>query len=557
MKKTLKLFLFLLSMVLLILLVSNNTFTSYLLGEVQYQKVQLKPGNIEVPHERTIIWKNQSAFADSIYNFWARRTISEEMLAGKGNAPRILLAKLLIGREIAEVNKTILKLKAWGVSGSSWALNKKGDYDFTFTILTTILWLYGDQPELLYPETKEYLLKVLLTEDGNKFRYTAPRTLRLVKETENHLLMTEGSRYLKNRWIMLHGNKDSYFNNIQNGMETKIMALLEELKTNGLYEFNSLPYIGYTITALLNLEAFASDNVRAEARNVLDYINWCYAIGSYKLKHYPPMRRRYEKSVIQDFDNNYHTVFMKSWLSFVPYGNYSDRVGVGKEHAIMGACLPYRPADKVVRLLFDKRDGYFVRMGHGPTSSPEIYFAGKHFLLSAGGVNRGKRSLIVARPITLFLDDNAENLSETFHLSGPGTNFMEWNNTGVYKKFACAAGPVFIPKSFVPIRKNENWSIYSTNDSVQIAVHSTAGFGLIAIFENTDSDSLLSQLTLSNREIDKLKTCFQLPDGHKITYNVLASKDKWVIISDNEQMLNRDFDNWPLIDGDIKNVTQR
>jgi hypothetical protein len=33
-----------------------------------------------------------------------------------------------------------------------------------------------------------------------------PRTLGLARDTENHLLMTEGSRYLKNRWLALHVN---------------------------------------------------------------------------------------------------------------------------------------------------------------------------------------------------------------------------------------------------------------------------------------------------------------------------------------------------------------
>jgi hypothetical protein len=193
---------------LMVLLISYKQLTSYLFGEVQYKSGQLNPGNIDVPHKRTIEWKNRSAYADSIYNLWSGFHISGNMLEGKGSAPRILLAKLLTKRDINESNRVMMKNVPWGVSGSSWLLNKKGDYDFTITIFTTILWFFGDNPEILYPETRNYLLNVLLTEDGNKFRYTAPRTLGLVKETENHVLMTEGSRYLKNRWIMLHGNLD-------------------------------------------------------------------------------------------------------------------------------------------------------------------------------------------------------------------------------------------------------------------------------------------------------------------------------------------------------------
>ena len=110
-------------------------------GGSKYGDVQLSPGNIEVPTARTLQWKTQSVFADSICNQWAGRSISDKSLDGKGNAPRILLAKLWMKSDIPEANKTILKLTAWGVSGTSWVLNKKGDYDFSITIYTTILYL--------------------------------------------------------------------------------------------------------------------------------------------------------------------------------------------------------------------------------------------------------------------------------------------------------------------------------------------------------------------------------------------------------------------------------
>lgn len=122
-----------------------------------FRNMQISKGNILVPHERTIVWKTQSTFAEIICNDLANKSIPEELTA-KGNYPRILLAKLKMGREIPETNKAIMKMKVWGVSGSSWSLNKKGDYDFTITILTGILWLYGDQSGLLYPRSKDYLV---------------------------------------------------------------------------------------------------------------------------------------------------------------------------------------------------------------------------------------------------------------------------------------------------------------------------------------------------------------------------------------------------------------
>ena len=544
------------SILLLALLVNGHQMATKLFGAAKYQNAHMNPGNVTVPVARTLPWKTHSAFADSICSNWASLSLSDKALDGKGIAPRILLAKLWMKRDIPEVNKTILKLQVWGVSGSSWALNKKGDYDFSITIYTTILYLFGNQPDLLYPETKDYLLKVLLVEEGNLFRTTAPRTLGLVRETENHVLMTEGSRYLKNRWLANHGEKDSKYDNLKNGMEEKLMAFMDEMRTDGLYEFNSLPYIGYTITALLNLEAFGSEKLRAEAREVLDFMNWSYALGSYQLKHYPPMRRRYEKAGITEITTDYQSVFMKSWLSFSPVQHFNKNIHSGEVHAVMGAIMPYRPADKVVETIFDKGDGYFVQMGHGQESSPEIYSAGKKSLLSAGGVNRGKRSIIVARPICLFLNEDAENLSAIFHLAGPGTDFMKWNNTGVFKNFACAAGPVFVPEGFKTAAGNANWRIYTTKDSLLIAVHSTPDLGILALFNHQSPDELVKKLAESNPDPEKLKSSFQFPAGAKIEYEVLAPKEKWVITAIDSKPVDRDYDKWPLIEGELANITK-
>lgn len=350
---------------------------------------------------------------------------------------------------------------------------------------------------------------------------------------------------------MTHGNHEPYYNNVQNGMEDKILALLGTIKKGGLYEFNSLPYIAYTISALLNLEGFGSEKVRKEARNVLDYINWTYAIGSYQLKHYPPMRRRYDKQTIQQITTGYQSVFMKSWLAFANATGYNKDIRHAEVHALTGAAMPYRLADKVTELIFNKGNGYFIKMGHGKKGCPEIYSAGKNFLLSAGGANRGKNSMIVARPICLFLQDDAEDLASVFHIAGPGKDFMGWNNTGVYKNFACAAGPVQIPSAFKPVGKNEIWSVYASTSNMLMAVHSENEFGMVAIFENIEAAALLTQLMQANPDVALLKKSFQFPAGNKLTYDVKAPKNKWVIISDNGQMLNRNFDKWPLIEGDF------
>ncbi|MEP2023733.1 MAG: hypothetical protein ABJH98_17610 [Reichenbachiella sp.] len=551
-KKILKFLLGIPMVVLLLLIVFNNKqLKSQIFGAIKYRDFEITPGNIAVPYERTLEWKKESAFADSICQVFADLPITNEMLLRKGSTTRILLARLMLKQNVPEVNEIIKKMTVWGNCGSSWSMNLKGDYDFPLTILTTIFWKFGDQPDLIYPETKEHLLNVLLSEDGGNFSYTTPKTLGLLFETENHMLMTEGSRYLKNRWIRQHGNSDSYYDNVQNGMEEKLLSLMGEMKINGLYEFNSIPYLGYTITALLNLEAFASEKVSQTARDVLDYINWSYALSSLNLKHYPPMRRRYEKANIKELTSDYHSAFIKSWLSYSEIGNYDKNVGAGGRHALMGACMPYRPSDRFVEMLFEKGNGYFVRQGHGPKACPEISSAGKKFLISAGGVNRGKKSRIVARPICLFLDDTSDHLSEIFHLSGPGDNFMKWNNTGVYKNFACAAGSVIVPEHMQAVAQSGNWSLYSGGKGVTIVTYAADSLGIMTAFEEVDSSAIFEEIVKENSNPELLKSQFKFPNGLLLKYNVKAKKNQWVMVSENDQKLNRNFDSWPLIEGEI------
>jgi len=294
------------------------------------------------------------------------------------------------------------------------------------------------------------LLNVLLTLEGGDPKIFVPRTFGLVRDTENHLLMTEGSRYLKNRWLMLHGSTDTKHNNAINGLEIWTLNMLEELRLAGLYEFNSIPYEGYSLTALLNLEAFGSEKVKRATCDLLDQLNWNYALGSLSFRRFPPFRRQYSHANDTSLNGDRHTPLIKLWMSLLP--DHPGNLSVHSSHHIaLWACWsPYRLPDETARWILEKPTNYFVKIGHGPYGSPEIYSGGPGYLLSAGGVNRGKRSLVVARPITLILDDNATDLSEVLHLAGPGENFRLWNNSGVWRDFAVAAGPVFIPEKWKP-----------------------------------------------------------------------------------------------------------
>ena len=130
---------------------------------------------------------------------------------------------------------------------------------------------------------------------------------------------------------------------------------------------------------------------------------------------------------------------------------------------------------------------------------------------------------------------------------------MKWNNTGVFKNFACAAGPVFVPEGFKTAAGNANWRIYTTKDSLLIAVHSTLNFGILALFNHQSPDELVKKLAEANPDPEKLKSSFQFPVGAKIEYEVLAPKDKWVITGVDGKPVDREYDKWPLIEGELLN----
>jgi hypothetical protein len=496
-------------------------------------------------------WRESSDQAASLVSEWAAQPLPDWQEDGKVTAPRVLMAKLAAGTDLQEANVYLQAQLPWGRSGSTWELHPVGDYDFTLAALTAILWLYGEQPGRLYPETRAHLLDVLLVEEGGHPRTAVPRTLGLIRDTENHLLMTEGSRYLKNRWLMLHGSDERIYDNRYNGMEAWLLDLLGELQTAGLYEFNSIPYMGYTLTALMNLEAWGSEDVRAAARAVLDRANWEYAVGSLDFRRFAPFRRQLRRADLEALDADYHTALIRVWMSTFPTENSIPEVAEGRHHALWAALLPYRPADSVARWVLNKPTPYFIRIGHGTWSSPEIYSGGPGYLLSAGGVHRGARSMIVARPITLMLEDGATQLDDVLHLAGPGDEFKEWNNTGVYRDVAVAAGPVHVPSVWRPAAANEMWDVYRLTEDLLAVVHSHPEHGLVALLRGDNAALALAQVSAVNADPLLLDRRFRWPDGPTLSYNVNAPQNRWVIVAVDEEPVDRAFSTWPMMDGMI------
>lgn len=515
-------------------------------GCARMEHAVLTRGNFEPPTQRKE-GSRDSRLRQYLLNYWSGQPLENWQKKAKVEDPRIMIACLLSGKRVEEVNRFLIRQVPNAGIGSTWWLQRHGDYDFTLAALMPLLYFFGDRPDLLYPATRAHLLDVLLNVQGGRFDDKVPRSLGLIEDTENHLLMINGSRYLKNRWLRLHGKTDAVYDNQANGLAAKLLADLLAMYREGVYEFNANPYQGYTLSALLNLEAFGSDSIQLMARRLLDRFNWEYALGSYQFKRYPPFRRRYSRAGSTGLDGDYQGAMMKTWVGF--YVDSPDlKIRRGQHQALWAAILPYRPPSGVIELVLHKRSPYFVKIGHGPGGCPEIYSVDSLSLLSAGGANRGERSLIVARPITLITAASGGTLREVFHLAGPGDTLMSWNNTGVYRDFACAAGPVHVPAGKGAICSAAGWRLFSLGSDRFLGVYSTDSLGVIAVCGGAGPKALLTQIIRDNPPLALRKGIFQHPDGDEIGFDVYAPHDQWVITEVNHHAVDRAFDGWPILD---------
>jgi hypothetical protein len=238
---------------------------------------------------------------------------------------------------------------------------------------------------------------------------------------------------------------------------------------------------------------------------------------------------------------------LKVWASLFD-DSLSIDMSRGQHHALWATFASYKPSDKVMEWIINKPKSYFVKMGHGYNSCPEIISGDKGYLLSAGGANQGKRSLIVAKPIILFLNDDAQEMRETFHMFGPGDNFVEWNNTGVYQDFACTKGKVYIPEAKQALISSANWKIFSIIEGVFLAIYSKKDIGLMAIVRSNSAKDVLNKIVENNNDESRLNTRFNHPNGNIIDYDLESPKDQWVITRVNSKNMDRNFSKWPFFE---------
>ncbi len=480
---------------------------------------------------------------DSIIEFYSVMPIPEKHEIVDRDFVRILLSKLAQGREIEQVNASMVKLKPWAGHGSTGIFHKSGDYDFSEISWCSLLYLFGDNPELLYPETQNHLVNVLIGNSGSKPNTIMPGTGRLFRETENHILMGEVSRYLKNQWLHEHGDTSLAYDNERNGIEKWMLNHLDEKFRGGFFEFNSNPYSGYSFQAMNTLFSFShSDTVRNAVNKLMNELVYEYSLSSINLRRYPPYRRQMWRASNADFDWDPVSSILRVLVNRQTGSNYPVRE---RQHGLITFLLHYNLNKGLLKLLLNKNANYFAQLGHGRKGSPEIYDGGHDYVLSAGGVQRGKLSQLAAHPTILILNDKVMHADSCFRLCSKG-KMPHWNNTGVYQNFACTNQPVVIPVQYQPVFENGNWkAFYSSASRLSIFTYSDKDIGVMMVVSGTSApdEKTLNKLIEDNAGLN-LKNQFNLPGTGIITYRVNSPKNRWVITKVNNKKVDRKFDKW-------------
>jgi len=515
------------------------------------------------------------------------------------NIPAI--AKAYLGIDGNKISKIILSkdFKPFAKAGTNYTAipgicQRKGDYDFALHHLVRLAFLH-QRNNILSQDAYQKLLFTMLTEKGNKhYKYFSMGLCGVLKDTENHILMTETSRYLTNELLATYYKNNKLklpkkLNNNINGFNNWMLEYLHELFVNYFNEYNSRPYQGYAIMPLLNLYSFSTNKkVKEASKMILDLLSTIFATQSNKGRRSVPFRRQitYEPldSIIPGDGEIARHALLSGELSFYDGDQDSRVINYGTQFMVVSAISDYVIPDFILDLIIKtNHNSFFEILSH---QTPEVYYSSPSFLVSAGGIHINrldgatKQNDGWSRPTTLIPTyDNNHTLSSWFRFLG-NKKRLHRKNTCVYKNFSCGLNfkePNEIPNACKV--KYGDWTFYNfdrpncnLNYGFHLAVFSkkcdswrckkrASNFGLWEVREKSEISfsNFMKKIIVNNSDFySKKVNTFNMSDGTKIKFKIMPFLHKtWEIISVNNKKVLRNFKKRKLFSGDIiKSIEQ-
>lgn len=383
------------------------------------------------------------------------------------------LARVVTGFEVDQVNDFLLDKKfkpgPVGTRINLYVCKRDGDYDFVLQELIRMAYWGKD---VISTEAYDRLVLELLNQKGNKHHthFTICVWKTRMKDTENHILMTEAARYLTNQ-IMFKRTGEAIYDNEANGFNIWLMDHLKGLFKHGFSEINSKPYSGYTISALLNLYDFSENTqIKMAARSLLDHITMKYAMESAGNRRFPTYRRQ----VKHYHDPRLDAADPLNGMMMFWVGNYdylfndsidlsSGMVPYGVQHMMRAALSSYRPHDAVYETIFELKEGFqFNKFEHGGV---QLVYRTSDYVVSAGGIHRRMwpSTLLVndvlAVPTMLIPNKSGSLRSEIFQFKGNNKTYRK-SNMCVAKNFMCGLNFHAPPTDQSCYEEHGNWTFY-------------------------------------------------------------------------------------------------
>ena len=472
--------------------------------------------------------------------------------------------------------------------------DKPGDYDMRLTGLVQMIYRF---PAQIDPAAQTKLVDELLTvrgkASGRKDFLWISGVPTPVLETENHLWMTESSRYLTNNLIadrLKSGGQPvpSEFDNDANGMTDWVLEGLRLFLLQDFYENNSRPYAPLAENAVRNLADFAARgqfclqvvpagspamsrrcDVARAARNVLDFLASKFAVSSSELRRAVPFRRQppfrdYPRLLTNGGDDlAWHYLAYTGGSDFLREERFSRLMEWADENLLQAFQSDYRPPVMVTDLLRST-----LSPGKAPlqrfhntrrdANAVEIYYREPTFLISAGGKFDGGSGVA-----SLLKDEDSWALPTTLMPAKEGNDYRDFvriaghiaessrNNTCVGPGFACGLNPVLpVGLPAACLKTSGNWTFVNFADNTPgcpldlgfyVAMYSEfcgkadcdARFGFFEAFPARNFEAFIAAVLSLNKgwtyEYDKVNV-YHSPTGRDITFVLNAGKKEWGIV---------------------------